>query len=134
MEIIRRETDYALRCLLYLAKLGKGAVASSRTIAKDEKLPYELLRKIFQRLTTAGLVDSTRGKRGGFKLSIAPREITIKRVLEAVQGPVVVNRCVNDQKCCPNQAVCQFHKGICEMQDQISALLSGSNIEDFLNP
>ena len=132
MEIIRRETDYALRCLLYLGNLEDGAVASSKIIAKDQGLPYELLRKIFQRLTSAGLVSSIRGKQGGFKLAVPPRDITIKRVLEAVQGPVAVNRCVNDDKWCPNQAACQFHEGICELQEKISALLAGSNLEDFL--
>lgn len=134
MEIIRRETDYALRCLLHLGRLEKGDLASVKALSDAEKLPYELLRKVFQRMTKAGLVESVRGKQGGFRLAMTPEKITIRHVLEAVQGSVVVNRCVSEKHCCPNQSICHFHSGICDMQDQINELLEGSNLKGFLNP
>lgn len=133
MEIIRRETDYALRCLLYLGRLDKGELLSVKSISEEEGLPYELLRKVFQRMTKAGIVTSVRGKQGGFLLAMKPEDITTLHVLEAVQGPVVVNRCVNDKRCCPNQQVCQLHSGVCAIQDQITALLKKSTLRDFLD-
>ncbi|OVE78292.1 hypothetical protein BVX99_00265 [bacterium F16] len=132
MEIIRRETDYALRCLLYLGKQTPNELISVKTISEAENLPYELLRKVFQRMTKAGIVESIRGKQGGFRLAIDPEAITMRSVLDAVQGPVVVNRCVSDKQCCPNQKVCQFHQGICGLQDQITSLLEQATLQNFL--
>ena len=122
-----------MRCLLYLGRLEGDDLLSVKAIAEAEGLPYELLRKVFQRMTKAGIVESIRGKQGGFRLAMTPEDITMYRVLEAVQGKVVVNRCVSDKECCPNQKVCQLHGGIRTLQGEISSLLKQSTLQDFLD-
>ena len=71
MDIIRREADYAFRCLVRLSELDEGAVESVRQIATAESLPEPMLRKIFQRLGRSGIVASTKGSRGGVRLARA---------------------------------------------------------------
>ena len=78
MDILRRNTDYALRLMVSLAReYGKGALAT-RTLAEDEDVSYQLACKLMQRLHAAKLVESCMGPKGGFRLSRKPADISIR--------------------------------------------------------
>lgn len=90
---ITRETDYAVRAMLYLSGLPLSERASTATISKTEGIPLPFFRKVISALGTAGLVHATRGKGGGVLLARSPDEITLLQVVEAVQGPILLNHC-----------------------------------------
>ena len=93
MNILRQNTDYALRAMANLAgRYGSGSV-STRRISDEEGISYEFTAKIMQNLHAAGLVTSTMGPKGGFSLAKAPDEITLLEVVSALQGEVCVNKC-----------------------------------------
>ena len=74
MQVLGRESDYALRCLVKLAGADEGQVLSARQIASEDDLPEPLLRKILQKLVKAGIVESVRGSQGGFRLGGLPEQ------------------------------------------------------------
>lgn len=128
MEIIRRDSDYAIRCLIYLARLDPRRVEPVGQIAELEGLPEPLLRKIMQKLSRAGLVQSVRGVHGGFRLKKDPAAINILMILQAVQGEVVFSRCLLPNECCPNSGVCQLHAGLHRIQDGLTAMLAKTTL------
>jgi Rrf2 family protein len=101
--------EYGLICALHLAKrAGEGPIAG-RDIAAGERLPADYVEQILLRLRRAGLVNSTRGARGGYSLSKAPEDISVREVIAAselatfdlhcVSHPVGEERCSEAQSC-----------------------------------
>lgn len=123
MEFIRRGTDYALRCLTYMACFPKGEVFIVTSVAKKRKVSPKFLHKIFQKLTRAGILDSQRGAQGGFSIARDPAMITARNIVEIMQGPVAFNRCLNEKDECDRSRICSIRKNLDTVQKRfINAL------------
>jgi len=132
MDIIRKNTDYALRLMVNLAeRYGKGVV-SSRTLAEEEGVTYFLACKLLQKLSNAGFVKSEMGPKGGFYLCIPPSKITLAMVIDTIQGPVSLNSCLLGINVCPNQPTCPISKKLSELQNYIDDFLRKITLEDLL--
>lgn len=105
---ITRQTDYAIRCVLYLAE-HPDEVKVVDEIAKAKSIPKVFLAKILQRLSKAGIVRSYRGVKGGFELAKRPKYITILDIIEAIEGPVAMNICAIDRRLCDMSNLCSVH-------------------------
>lgn len=105
---ITRETDYAIRCVLHLARQPRRVVPAAE-VAAAAQIPPVFLAKILQRLAKAGLVLSQRGVQGGFRLARDPGEINLLDVVAAVQGPVALNRCAATGVHCAFEDACPAH-------------------------
>ncbi len=105
---ITRETDYAIRCILYLSDR-KGEISMVEDIAKEMQIPKSFLAKIVQKLARASLVKSFRGVKGGFQLDRPSREISLLDVIEAIEGDVSMNVCALDRTLCGRSKDCPAH-------------------------
>jgi len=133
MEFIKRNTDYALRALVYLAQKESGSTAFVRTIAEEENVSKDFLRKILQILAEVGLVESHRGPKGGFSLAKDPDKITVLEVMEALQGPVAINRCFLGKDFCPNYDQCELKSRLIGIQETILNFLNGITLAQLLS-
>lgn len=104
---ITRETDYAIRCVLYLS--GKEDTIMVDEISRAMSIPKSFLAKILQKLTKACIVTSFRGVKGGFRLARKPQQISLLDVIEAIEGPTAMNRCALDASVCDFSSVCTVH-------------------------
>ena len=105
---ISRKTDYALRMLSMLAE-GEDSILSVRTDAETVDVPYSFARSIQHGLAQAGIIESLRGVRGGMRLKVDPKDVTIRQIVEAVQGPLVMNDCTAEDGICPRMDECCYH-------------------------
>lgn len=105
---ISRKTDYALRMLSMLAE-GEDSLLSVRTAAETVDVPYSFARSIQHGLVQAGIIESLRGVRGGMRLKVDPKDVTIRQIVEAVQGPLVMNDCTAEDGICPRMDECCYH-------------------------
>ena len=128
---LNQATDYAFRAILHLSRLPRGEVVEAKIIAEEEHIPIRFLLKIFRLLTRAGIVESYRGVSGGYALSRAPKEITIKDVVEAVEGPVRINRCLIDPEECNKRSTsrCPLHRALFSIQQTLENELEKYNFE-----
>ncbi|MEJ2697849.1 MAG: Rrf2 family transcriptional regulator [Candidatus Sulfobium sp.] len=127
---ITRETDYAIRCVLYLA--GKrGSVTMVDEISRKKSVPKSFLAKILQKLTRAGIVRSYRGVKGGFELAREPAQVSLLDVIEAVQGPVAMNACALDESVCGLSASCSVHPVWLEVRKEVEKILREKNFSSF---
>ena len=124
MDILRRNTDYALRLAVNLAKRYGDGSLSTRTLAGDEDVSYQLACKLMQKLHAAGLVESNMGPKGGFQLSKAPDKVPVLAVIEAIQGPLRLNRCLLGDGACDRQDVCPIREKMGLLQDQMDEYLN----------
>ncbi len=107
---ISRQTDYAARLVLHLASLAPHAQASIPEIASRRLLPEPFLRRIVRRLAAAGLVSTARGVGGGIRLARPAENITLLDVMRAIEGDVVLNRCVAIPEACPLSDACPVQR------------------------
>ncbi len=92
---ITRQADYALRAVIYLSKLKPEQRAATSQIAQEQRIPPSFLAKIVSQLSVAGLLQTSRGARGGVSLARPPADITLLDVVEAIDGPISLNECVS---------------------------------------
>ncbi len=105
---INRQTDYAVRVLLALAKQGEGARLSTAAIQREMLVPAALMPRIVADLAKTGLIKTYAGRDGGLTLSRPAARITLRDVVEAFEGPVLLSRClqVTGEDDCPFQMTC----------------------------
>lgn len=129
--MITRETDYALRTALYLAKQEAGsAVVSTAALAEAMSIPYRFLRKIVSKLVAAGLLDSRRGKGGGLALSRAPGNISLLQIIQAVDPEsILLNLCSNGEGGCERFGLCGIRKELAVMQRKLNDGLQGVSLK-----
>lgn len=128
---LNQATDYAMRAVLYLSGLPYGQVVEAKLIAEEENIPMRFLLKIMHFLTKAGIVESHRGINGGYSLARHPSEITMLNVVEAVEGPITVNRCLYaPEECSKNFSEhCPVHEALFELQKSIEEHLKRYNFQ-----
>ena len=121
---LSRKADYALRAVAYVAQLKKGELASIGRIAKSRAIPREFLAKILKELTSAGLLVSFQGVTGGYRLARRAKEISFLEVIEAMEGPVAVNLCVDGGHCdCTREKGCEIRPFFVKQQELIHKAL-----------
>ena len=128
MEISRR-TDYGVRLILDLAGLPDGERASTQEIAERQDIPAPFLAKIISQLSLSGLVNTHRGACGGVRLARPASEINLLQVIEALDGPVRLNRCVLDPGVCPRDQTCPVHRVWTRAQDRLVAALNDTTFD-----
>jgi len=129
---ITRQADYAVRAVLYLARLGGNERAATSTVAEDQRIPPSFLAKIISQLSIAGLLHTSRGARGGVTLARPPRDITLLEVIEAIDGPIMLNECVGDDSNCSFDGECPLRSVWCDAQEMLVKRLRGSNFQQLL--
>lgn len=130
---ITRQADYAIRAVLYLSKMGNGQRASTSQIAQEQHIPPSFLAKIVSQLSVAGLLQTSRGARGGVSLARAPKDITLLEVIEAIDGPILLNECVADEANCTFTEDCPLRPVWCDAQAELVARLEGTHFGQFVS-
>ena len=124
---ITRQADYAVRAVHYLAGLGADQRAATSQIAQEQRIPPSFLAKIVSQLSVAGLLQTSRGARGGVSLARAPEEISLLEVVEAIDGPIYLNECVADHGgSCVFGEDCPMRPVWCEAQAKLVEILKAT--------
>lgn len=132
MDVLRRNTDYALRAVVNLTAHYGNEPVSTRTIAVEEDISYQLACKLMQKLQKARLVKSCMGPKGGFRLTREPSMTNLLEVIEAIQGPISLNRCLLSVGACPKQKGCTVRARLVGLQECIYGYLSGITLDELL--
>lgn len=122
---LTRAGEYAVRCILYLSKKGKGVLVSRKEIAEHAVIPGHFLAKIAQELARAGMIEISQGAKGGFRLLINPGEITLLQVVETMIGEIFLNDCVVRPESCEVSPDCSVHNVWMAARDQLRNTLGG---------
>lgn len=120
---LSRKGEYAMRGMLYLARLPGAQAAPIGVIAAATEVPRNFVAKIMQGLVRLGLVDSFRGAQGGFALARPASAITMREIVVAVEGPVLPNRCLLREGVCAHSATCSVHAVWREVQGAVVTIL-----------
>ena len=131
---ITKQADYALRAMTYLAKTEENQRSSTSQIAREQHIPSSFLAKIISQLSIAGLISTSRGAKGGVKLARKPEEITVLEVVEAIDGPIVINDCTISLSACPFGEDCALQPIWCEVQSHLVEKLRSTTFASIMKP
>jgi Rrf2 family protein len=125
---IPRRVDYGLRAVIYLAGQEPDKCCSITEIAQQQGVPKNFLEKIIQDLMRAGLIRSKRGSCGGYTLARPPEMISFREVVEAIDGPIAVNACMEQQVGCDQLPRCSMVNVWREVQDKVIEIFGRTTI------
>ena len=125
---LTRAADYAVRVMVHLAGLPPATRASRAELAVAAECPEQFLSKVLQNLTRAGLVLSHRGNTGGFELPNIHRSASLLEVVEAIEGPIRLNVCLNTDRSCTRQEWCPAHDVWVNAQAAVAQVLRDATI------
>ena len=132
---INMETDYALRIMRCLAN--QNAVTDAKTISELVEVSQRFTLKILGKLVAGGVIISYKGANGGYQLSRPADQITLRQVIEIVEGPLVISRCLAEDFVCRHDSEhdtcgCFFNRVFDEINIMIAAKLDSVTIADSL--
>jgi|WetSurMetagenome_2_1015567.scaffolds.fasta_scaffold11215_2 Rrf2 family protein len=120
-----RQTDYAARIVLHLSCLEPGARVTAAQISEMRLIPAAFIKRIISRLSAVGVVTTVRGSKGGLTLARRPSEISLLEVVEAFEGPLSLNVCVEKPGECPLSEKCPVQRSWVGATANLSEYLRG---------
>ena len=128
---LTRKGEYAIRGVIYLAQQPPGKISLVSEIAEATGAPQTFLAKIFQNFAKIGIVNSYRGTGGGFTIGRTPGKITLREVVEAVEGPILPNRCLTGSGNCERDVHCTVHPVWRKVQTQVVEILDSVTFDEL---
>ncbi len=136
--MLTKKTKYALRALIYLAEKRSGPPVLISQLAADQKIPRKFLERILLELNNEGILQSKKGKGGGYTLLKRTDEIKIGDVVRLMDGPLAPVSCVSKTayarcKECGEESSCQIRAVMHEVRDAIADILDNTSLADMMN-
>ena len=125
---LTRAADYGVRAMVHLATLPEHERALLPALARATGAPPSFLSKVLQRLCAAGYVASWRGKSGGFEILPGGREVSLRMLIEAIDGSVHLNSCLAPGPTCDRKPFCPVHPVWARAQEAMIAVLESSTV------
>jgi len=131
LKLITRNTDYAIRALCCIAGQNKDII-SADYLVKSLGMPRPFLRRILQSLKKEGLLNSYKGKGGGFCLAVQPKKINVIHIMKIFQGHIKINECNFKKKRCPKINHCILKNKVDEIEEEVVHRLEKITIDSLL--
>ena len=131
---LTRAGEYAVRCVLCLAKKGRGELVSRQDVAACGDIPSHFLAKIAQQLSRASIIEIQQGAKGGYRLLVPPEKLTLLDVIETIIGEIFLNDCVSRPESCNASSSCAINrvwlKARTQLRDTLREVTFAKLIED----
>ena len=131
---ITLESDYALRIITAMAM--RDGVTDAKTLADETSVTLRFTLKILHKLVQGEIVQSFKGVNGGYKLKLKPEDITLKLVIEHIDGPIAIARCLDSAECCSlnhDKSACVYHHIFDVISFELAAKLENITIRDVID-
>lgn len=136
--MINKKTKYALRAIQALALRNHEGPVLIADLAQQENIPKKFLEQILLDLKKAGLLISTKGKGGGYRLAKSPSEISVGTIIRVIEGPLALVPCVSQQNpglCdeCHDPMTCGLRVVMQQVRDLTASVLDQASIQSLLD-
>lgn len=125
---ITRASDYAVRVMIHLSSLPQGSTVRQAELSKATDVSGHFLSKVLQQLVRSRLIRSHRGAGGGYVLATAAEKVSLLDVLQAVEGPVRLNQCIEEGPSCDRKSWCPAHQVWAEAQAAVTNVLGAASM------
>jgi len=126
---ISRKLDYGIQLMVALAKENEGKPIPTAKLSEMLEIPLPFLHQIGHSLMQAGLIKASPGPRGGIKLSLPAKDISVLAIAESLEGKICLNSCISENDVCQKIEDCTAQNMWATMQDQIVNFLGEINLD-----
>jgi len=135
--VLSQRSRYALKALVRLARAADGEPVQIASLAESEEIPRKFLEIILVELKRQNLVQSLRGKRGGYRLARPPEDITFGEVIRVTDGPLALVPCVSRtayRRCedCKDETACAINRVMAVVRDETARILDATTLADVI--
>ncbi len=132
---LTRQADYGIVLLSHMVLAGNDAVASARDLAEVSRLPLPMVGKILTELSRVGILSSSRGTKGGYRLARSPEEISVELIIRALEGPIAIMQCLGPLASkCEHEPTCVARGPWERINAAINAALANVSLQDIARP
>jgi FeS assembly SUF system regulator len=128
---ITKQSDYGIVLMTLFAGDGRERVHSTRDLAALAKLPLPTVSKILKALARAGLLQSHRGVKGGYRLSRQPGDISVEEIIRALEGPIAITECVEVGSDCEIEGTCPVRTNWQRINGAVRDALAGIRLSEM---
>ena len=131
---LSKKVEYGLIAIRHIATRTNGDIVTAKEIADRYQIPYELLAKVLQKLSRAGLITSTQGVRGGYTLTKSPNEISVSMIIHAIEGATMaITQCIADgPDSCDVFRVCTIKSPLTKVQANIETAFNNMTLAQIV--
>lgn len=130
---ITLESDYALRIISAIAMHKQ--IVDAKTLSEETSVTQRFTLKILRKLVQGGYVKSYKGASGGYNLNVPPDKITLKEIIELIDGPIMILKCLESAESCSlnkDKTSCVYHHIFDQISLEVAKKLSAITIQDVL--
>lgn len=128
---LTKKAEYAIRAMVDLAANDIGRPVKAKDVAARQDIPQEFLAHVVSELKGAGLIRTVRGNSGGIFLNNNPSEITVRHVVEVIEGPIALNDCLLGERGCARKSSCPLHGMWHEAQTKMLSVLEATTLAEL---
>ena len=131
---ITHEADYAVRIAYVLASENK--MLPARDISEKSGVTLRFALKSLRKLAADGIVVSYKGSCGGYELAVPPKELSLGRLIECIDGPLEISHCLSEGFDCTrvkDKRICQFRRVFSEISTDLRSKLNGLTLSQFIS-
>lgn len=129
---LNRETDYAIRVVLALAKYPPGSIIPSQNIREEMDLPEALSIQIISHLAHKKIIKTYPGRKGGIQLASKPADISLHDIVENMEGPIILSECLQEGHYCDLSPNCPVQGRWIKLQTLVEEELKGISFDDLI--
>jgi Rrf2 family protein len=133
--MLSKKAQYAFKALMYMAEKKDNQPVLIAEIAKKKKIPLKFLENILLELKKAGILESKKGKGGGYFFKVSPKEVSMAKIMRLIDGPIAMLPCVslNFYERCKNcdEKQCGLHDSMIQVRDATLKLLEKKTVADL---
>lgn len=129
--VFSKSAEYGLRATLFLVAFEHDSYVSMKVIGEELDISVPFLTKIFQKLTKAGILKSSRGPKGGVALARSAEEITLREIVEAIDGPAIFTECVLGLPGCGERNPCPIHDEWSKVRARLKRLFESRTLAEM---
>ena len=131
---LSKKVEYGLIALRHMAMNARGQVFTAKEIAVKYDIPYELLAKVLQKLTKAGVMFSIQGMHGGYSLAKKPSELQVSNIISVIEEekPTIAECYADGGENCSIFDICTIRKPLGKMQHNLNMLLENTTLEQIV--
>lgn len=131
---LSKKVEYGLIAIRHIAARSNGELVTAKKVAETYGIPYELLAKVLQRLSRAGLIVSQQGVRGGYALGRDPKEIPVSKIISAIEGtnPMIAQCMSEGPESCGVFDVCTIKTPLGKVQASIERAFNSMMLSEIV--